>query len=302
MRSEKDDEMTNGPLDPRIDMMVAALYGELTDDELRRFDALLAEDPALRSEWDELRGTRTALASWEIEETPPSFVLMEPSSGPRRTRASGSRTARASESWGERLRGLVTNRGQLGWAVAAAACFLLVLSWSGFRVQWEGNGVAFRFGDTPSVEERIGSGPEGAPDAGGADLAQFATDSLGTHIPLTGRFGTASNESPYLTRDEFQAYTQGVALAFGDLLHAAEYNRVKNEQFSGYMRSLYEGLEDRQAESYLDLRGRIETIRYDMDRPGDGSYLNDLPQGESISPGAKRNAAPRENEVREEGR
>ena len=299
MRSDEEHEMTNGPLDPRIDMMVAALYGELSDDERAQFETQLAQDPQLRAEWDELRGTRKALASWEIEETPPSFVLMEPTGGPSRASVRH-RAERSAETWGERLRGLLTNRGQLGWAVAAAASFLLVLSWSGFRVQWEGNGIAFRFGDAPRLEQQNGTGPGGAP--AGENLAQFATDSLGTHIPLTGRFGTASNESPYLTRDEFQAYTQGVALAFGDLLHAAEYNRVKNEQFSGYMRSLYEGLEDRQAETYLDLRGRIETIRYDMVRTDDGTVLDGLPPGESISPGGRRDTTPRENEQREEGR
>ena len=276
--------MSPGPLDPRIDMLVAALYGELSEEEWSRFERLLAEDRELRQEWEELQGTRRALASWEIEEAAPAFVLLEPKERVERSTSPGT--------WVARIRTLLTSPAQLGWAVAAAAVLLLVFSWLDFHVERDGGSVAFRFG-TP--EARF---VDGAPAASGVSDA-WVTDSLGTRIPLTGDFSPVSNESPYMTRDEFYAYSEGVARALGDLLRAADYNRAKNEEFSGYVRTLYSGLEDRQAESYYDLRTRIETIRYGLDQQSQESFLERYPGGESISPGVR--STPSQDDKRVEG-
>ena len=59
-------------VDPKIDRLIAALYGEMSDAERRDFDAELAADPALRAEWEEISGTRSLLAGWELEERVPS--------------------------------------------------------------------------------------------------------------------------------------------------------------------------------------------------------------------------------------
>jgi anti-sigma factor RsiW len=50
-----------GPLDPRIDKLVALLYGELPETEAREVRAMIEADPGLRHEWEELQGTREML-------------------------------------------------------------------------------------------------------------------------------------------------------------------------------------------------------------------------------------------------
>ncbi|MBZ0267083.1 hypothetical protein K8I85_02920, partial [bacterium] len=66
----------NERMDPRIDKMIAYLYGELPEAEERAFRRLLEKDDALRAEYEELAGTRETLRGWEVEETVPSFVLV----------------------------------------------------------------------------------------------------------------------------------------------------------------------------------------------------------------------------------
>ena len=64
-------------VDPNIDKLVAALYGEMTDAERRDFDAQLLVDPALRAEWEELEGTRSFLKGHEVDDHVPSFLMVE---------------------------------------------------------------------------------------------------------------------------------------------------------------------------------------------------------------------------------
>lgn len=309
-------------LDPRIDLLVAALYGELSAEESARFEKLLAEDEEIRREWRELQGTRQALAGWQIEESPPSFVLVE-------ARPTAPIAQAPRRSWFGPVRALWEAPARIGWAVAAAAILLLVLSALDFRVEVGDGVLAFRLGESaPQLAERAasgrassdqvlaegaGSGQDGSQGGGRSGVAanrnggesgsvDLADDE--TRIPLTGDFARVHDESPYLTRDEFHAYSEGVARAFGDLIRAADYNRVKSEEFNGYVRTLYQGLEDRQAESYYDLRARIETIRFGLDQRSAEAFLEDYPGGSPISPGARSGGQPgsaNEDDSRGEG-
>jgi len=109
--------MRGESIDPRIDKMMAALYGELSEAEERAFLRLLEKDDALRAEWDELRESRELLAGWKVEESVPCFILMEGERAPRRTPSAG---------WLERLRGAVRNLGAVPtWGLATAAVAVL---------------------------------------------------------------------------------------------------------------------------------------------------------------------------------
>ena len=56
--------MKEESLDPKLQTLIAALYGELDAEALERFQASLEEDPLLRAEWEELREARALLAPW----------------------------------------------------------------------------------------------------------------------------------------------------------------------------------------------------------------------------------------------
>ncbi len=246
----------HGPLDPRVDMMVSALYGELDDAEREHFDRLLREDEELRHEWEELQGTRTALAAWEMDETPPSFVVVDPAASAKSSsKVSGELFG--ARFW-ERIKEVFQDRGQLGWAVAGLATFLLLLSLANFRIDFDGSSVAFRFGP-PTTQELS------------ENAVPFVQDSLGTHIPL--EYASAGGDTPYLTRAEFENYTRGISLTLTDLARTAEFNRAQTEQMAGTVRTAYQGLQERQMDSYYDLRGRIENILYGLEEIESGKGL-----------------------------
>ena len=60
--------MSNKPIDPRYDKLIAALYGELSPEEERAFLAELETDSALKAEWEALNETRAFVAAARTEE------------------------------------------------------------------------------------------------------------------------------------------------------------------------------------------------------------------------------------------
>jgi hypothetical protein len=256
--------MKKDPLDPRVEMMIASLYGELSPEEEERFQKLLDEDPALRAEWQELTGTRAVLSAWtNDDEQIPSFVLLDPQRGGGTARAG--RWARWRGSW-PRL--AVAG----GWAVAAAAVALIVLALVNFRFELFEGGFAVRIGPPasgPSTSERIAApagsvpaGPEVAgPERAGRDAGPAQLTGSGPGAPgASGR----TTEGSYLTRAEFDAYTAGMARAMSDMLQSYRYDQRQNEDFTEFSKAMYDGLTERQQKDYYDLRSRIEALRYGL--------------------------------------
>ena len=138
----------NGNVDPRIDKMMAYLYGELPEAEERAFRRLLEKDDALRAEFEELSDVRQMLGGWEVEERVPSFVLVGDADSAQRDRKSGGGLAKILEPF----RGFAVTP---AWGLAAAAAILLVLAVGQFRVERVDGGVALRFGEPtdPAVTE-----------------------------------------------------------------------------------------------------------------------------------------------------
>jgi anti-sigma factor RsiW len=142
--------MSDEKIDPRIDRMMAALYGELTESEERAFRRLLEKDDRLRVEFEELKETRRLLGGWEVEERVPSFVLIDGEG----ERAAG-RPAAIGSGWLERVRGALRGLGATpAWGLATAAVVLLVLAIAGFRIESIDGGIAFRFGEPPRPRPR----------------------------------------------------------------------------------------------------------------------------------------------------
>lgn len=239
-----------GNMDPRIDRMIAYLYGELPESEARAFRRLLETDDALRAEYEELAGVREALGGWEVEETVPSFVLVE-GTEPRRERRAASTPAGWWARLTESLRALAVTP---AWGLAAAAAMLLIAGAFGFRVERVDGGLAFRFGgDRPAVTQ-----PAGRPASpGGAELASNGPDAAPD---------AAANRSPivpvgadgYLTRNDLKSYDADLMLTLAELLN--EYSRKRDHEVAEGFQSLYQQVTTERLYNDEQLAGRIDVI------------------------------------------
>ncbi|MCA9728574.1 MAG: hypothetical protein KC729_12875 [Candidatus Eisenbacteria bacterium] len=292
------------PLDPRIDMMMASLYGELSDEEEARFQRMLEEDPTLRAEWEDLQATRKLLGAWEIEERVPSFVIMD--AGPE-TRTG--RPVRPADSGpGSRWRALWQRYGTAaGWALAAAAALLAVLALAEFRIDLLDRGIAFRFGP-PTAEMAPTATPQGtgavpavqsdvaaSQQPNGAPETWIATGADSTRVQLTKNLG---NPAAPLTRGEFDGYATAMAKVIAAMQSQNDYNSQESQEFIQFMRTMYDGLQQKQSQDYYDLRGRIESVRYGLDEVETNTNERfdaiDFTNGQSLTPQGVR---PRRSEA-----
>lgn len=235
--------MKNGPIDPRIDRMIASLYGELSEAEERAFRRLLEKDDELRAEYEELRATRAALSGWEVEERVPSFVLLE---GERRR--SGGLLARLRESLG----GFGASP---AWGLAAAAVVLLVLAVAGFRVETVGNGIAFRFGE-PEPTPPAATLPAREPGPTGWELAMGPGGAPGEELVPVG------GQDQYLTRGQLDAYNAELLGRLVMLLN--EYGDRRDQEITQMMRTVYERVASRQQYDYEELNDKINTLGVEL--------------------------------------
>jgi anti-sigma factor RsiW len=238
--------MKEESLDPRIDRMMAALYGELSDSEARAFHRLLETDEALRAEWEELRGARRAIAGWEVKERVPRFVLLE-DAVPRRTRAAkpgGGGLAR----WLEPFRAL---RGSWGFALVAAAAA----------------GVAFLAAEARferRLEARLGTESrdlvQSAPSGSVLDQRQ--------DVPiedLLARPGGGTDASPvlpatgtYVTRAELEASRDEMLQSLAVLLN--QYDQREDQETLDLLQAMYERVNRQQLYDFRQLAGRVDNL------------------------------------------
>jgi anti-sigma factor RsiW len=289
-------------IDPRKDKLIAFLYGELSDADAREVEKMLAEDLELRREFEELREMRSLLGEWEIEEKTPGFVLVD-------TEASSGRRAGGVRPLGTRGLAQRIASSRAWWGLAAAACLLIVLGASGFRIERVNGGVAFRFGGASDVRDIAtgGSGAAGtardARTAGGAPSGSGSTDevqlastdsqpgpsaldrgashsgSSGSHPdsrpnPAGGLVAASNGVAPpkagaapaagqgYMTRQEFESYSDGMSKMFVALLK--DYGETRDKQLADAMQAMYTGLNDQQFKDYQELRKRIEAINVEL--------------------------------------
>lgn len=233
----------NENIDPRIDKMIAFLYGELPDAEARAFERLLEKDDDLRREYEELAGTRQQLAGWEVEERVPSFVMVDRPSrvadrAPRET---------AWSRFVESLRGFGTSP---AWGLAAAALLLVVLAATGFRVQKIDGGIAFRFGEPePAVTVPV----QGARDLL-ASPGQLASNPAVD--PNTGYVMPVSDG--YITPELFQRKSEEQMMTIVSLLN--EFGRQQEKERYNMVQSVYQQMSDEQNRDFRQLSGRIDAL------------------------------------------
>lgn len=217
-------------VDPKIDRLIAALYGELSDAEQADFEAQLAVDPALRAEWEEISDTRSLLTGWELEDRVPSFVVV-PAVVTR---------PRVSMGWAEGLRERFGNWFSVGgWVVAGAAAAVLVMLARDIRIEKTPNGIAFNFGKQAPANHVIPADPS-AGDFGGTP--QLVND--------------GANGGQYVTKNELDQ--QSAAILRMMSAYMDDYRGRRDQELGAALRSLYGNLNARQASQYEDLLGKID--------------------------------------------
>lgn len=216
-------------VDPKIDRLIAALYGELNEAEQASFEAQLATDPLLRAEWEEIVGTRNLLTGWELEDRVPSFVVV-PAVVTR---------PRVSMGWVAGLRDRFGNWFSVGgWVVAGAAAAILLMMAKDLRIEKTANGIAFNFGKPAPANHVVPADP--------------VTDFGGT--PRLVSDGT--NADQYVTRNELDQ--QSAAMLRMMAAYMNDYRGRRDQEIGAAMRSLYGNLNARQASQYEDLLGKID--------------------------------------------
>ncbi|TPW05916.1 MAG: hypothetical protein FD129_2710 [bacterium] len=218
-------------VDPKIDKLVAALYGEMTDAERRDFDNQLRTDSALRAEWEEISGTRSLLSGWELEERVPSFLVVDAGRQPRRAPASG---------WLDALRDRFGNWFSIGgWVVAGAAAAVLILALRGVQLQRTDGGF------------QVTVGPNNRP------VARELVNPLGA-VPqqVSGNGDIGANPSSYLTREEFDQYSAAMLRMVSAYMN--EYRGRRDDEIGAALRSLYGDINAKQSSQYEDLLGKID--------------------------------------------
>ena len=232
-------------VDPRIDKMIAFLYGELPPAEEKAFRRLLEKDDVLRAEWEELSGTRGTLAAWKVEEHVPAFVLVDSAAQAKAA------TPAATSLWRRFLDSLRPMAMSPAWGLAAAALALVVLAAGGFRVERVPQGVAFRFGGSRAAAPASRALP-GVGDGQPLELAaRPATTGTGTPgmVPVSGA---------YLTQDEFNVYNADLMTTLVGLLN--RYDEQRDKETTDLLQGLYSKINERQMYDYERTNRRIDAL------------------------------------------
>jgi hypothetical protein len=277
--------MSDESLDPRIDTMMAALYGELSESEERAFRRLLETDPALRAEWDELQGSRSLLAGWKVEETVPSFVLVGDPVAP-----AAARRAAAGPGWWSRftesLRGFgATPAWGLATAGVAVAAFLIADARMNSKLEER----------LAALEDRgTGAVPAGT-EASTSNPPPFE---LGTR-PLAGNAGNGGSEivtasGTYLTRDEYERGNDQLVGSIASVLN--EYGQRRDQETLDLMQAMYERMNQQQLYDYRQLNGRLEDLGHELllNRSLAENKIDEL-----LGPAKPRDAAPTSEDDKE---
>ncbi len=236
--------MTDEGQDPRLGLLIALLYGELSPSEAEDLRKQIAGDPALRAEWEELQKTRSLLSRWDIPEAPPRVVFVHRttagggvSDGAQRVGwiagTPGGGTSAEAPGAGQ----VVTRPGRQrslrrflvpAFTLAAAALLLVGLGWAGLRVERIPGGLAFRLGREATSETPASVASRAAPAA-----------SMVTQTELDDVVRTLGRSMLVILADDAERRDR-------------ETGRVLQTAFTG--------LNDRQEQSYKELRARIEAV------------------------------------------
>ena len=247
--------MSHENLDPRLEKLIALLYGELPDEEARELQAALASDAELRRTWEELNETREVLATLDPVPAPDrAFLVDTPAASPAPAEPSAPR----GEGLGDRIRRWFGGGvARPLWAAAAVLVVVAGLGLADFRVQRIDGGFALRFGEAaPAATVPVREGTlADATDLGIANPA--GSRSLDDGVEVTPVAG-----GPFLTRDDLADYEAEMLKLVGAMFQ--DYERYRDAELAGIVRAMYSDMTDRQDQGYQDLRQQMEAMGLSM--------------------------------------
>ncbi len=215
--------MTDKPLDPMRELMVGALYGELSEAQLKELEAACAADEELGQDWQDLREAR-ALIARAGSETQSDFA--SEFDGDEQLALPARRTTP------------VVSMPRWRWIASAAAGFaaaatlFMALLLAGLRIDRTPAGLLVGFESVPESPGMI-LGPEQAAMARAHD-PKYA----------------------FATRADLAAVAEILAQVTTQRLDQLEQRQAGAQTLMA--RSLYEALAERQQYQYDDLRARFE--------------------------------------------
>ena len=243
--------MKDKPLDPRIEKLVALLYGELPEDEEREMRALIKRDDALRAEWEELTSMRSVLHKWDLEEPAPGFVFV-------REREERGGPAGSLRGWRERLRGWTIGT---AWATAAVAVVVAILAVNDFRIERSGGGMSFRFGP-PEQQASLLAADAGSPSVTAEQGVPLASPPLAQQVSApvdeADRVFLIPEKGPFVTRQEFESYVSDVTRTIVAMFN--EYGREHDREVAEYLSLAFAEFANRQERENAALRTEIRQL------------------------------------------
>ena len=250
--------MKDTTLDPKRQLLIAALYGELDADGEARFQAAIDEDPVLRAEWDELRETRALLETASASEPamPREFVFVRP--------------PETKPTWRQRVFGFSP-----AWGFASVACGLVILLGAGLRLDQVDNGLVLRFGPAP------------VPPAPQTETTR--TNQPQVTLPIETDGTRVAPISQPVTREDLTRMLEAMSTIVDDA------QMQQNQKMAMILGQFYEEIRDEQDLKYRDLRQRVEGVgigvRYQQDRMNqqiirlmDQGTVTDLPSDSLAAP------------------
>ena len=255
--------MKDTTLDPKRQLLIAALYGELDADGEARFQAAIDEDPALRAEWDELRETRALLESASAPEPAITreFVFVRP--------------PETKPTWRQRIFAFSP-----AWGFASVACGLVILLGAGLRLDQVDNGLVLRFGPAPlpPVQE---------------EQVTPSTNHPEVEVPIPPDGTRATPISGPVTREDLNQYSTRMLKAMETMVDDAQMEH--NQRMARILGQFYEEMSDEQDRKYQILRQRLDGVglglmseqtrmNQQISRLIDHGPVNEMPQDSLAAP------------------
>ena len=254
--------MKDTTLDPKRQLLIAALYGELDADGEARFQAAIDEDPVLRAEWDELRETRALLETASAAEPAITreFVFVRPPE----TKAT----------WRQRFFTFSP-----AWGFASVACGLVILLGAGLRLDRVDNGLVVRFGQAPVPQTQ----PKPEP------VTPTRRPEITVPVPVDGDVRITPTSAHALTREDLNRSTIRTLEAMSNMVDDAQMEQ--NHKMAMILGQFYEEMRDEQDRKYRDLRQRVEAVGITQNRMNqrisrfiDQGSVNELPTDSLAAP------------------